>query len=261
MVGWLAVSVIVMSMCLPDTAGAQTDPNRTTTRRSVPGTTPNPQGPQFSAELTRRLWQSRIAIPESREDADSRQDLKNLIRQVRSLKFEDNAVAPSFSAPTDVTPQAPAGGTRDAAKTPAVAIPPTPASSSAVKTGAPAQPVTSKRLEGLRQDADHVRNPLEVAELLFLSGHSLEAIPFYQRALAQTTRADVATSNDRAWILFQLGNCFRGTDMAKAKDAYQRLVNEHPDSPWTELAQAHGRLIAWYLSARPDRLLPTAQSQ
>ena len=111
------------------------------------------------------------------------------------------------------------------------------------------------------KDPNEVHDPLEMAELLFLSGRQTEATVFYEKALALTQPNDPATESDRAWILFQLGNCLRQTDMARARDMYMRLVSEYPGSPWTELAKAHGRLITWYQNARPEQLMAPPKSQ
>jgi tetratricopeptide (TPR) repeat protein len=118
---------------------------------------------------------------------------------------------------------------------------------------------TQKGLDDLRKNAGRVRDPLEVAELLFLSGRPTEAAPFYEEALRRTSAGDAASAADRAWILFQLGNSLREADAAKAQDAYMKLIAEYPESPWTEMARASGRLLTWYQSTRPDQLV--AQSK
>ena len=79
-------------------------------------------------------------------------------------------------------------------------------------------------------------------------------MPFYEEALRRTRAGDAASDGDRAWILFQLGNCFRETNIAKAQDAYMKLIAEYPDSPWTEMARAGGRFLTWYQNTRPDQL-------
>jgi tetratricopeptide (TPR) repeat protein len=217
---------------------------------------------ESNSALTRRLWESRIATPDPSEDTDERQNLRNLIEKVRSLKFEGNQVTPSFSSPTDVPPRAGYSRSNDVvATTPSATAPSALTTTSTVESAGPSRPAPLEDLGGRLHDTDYVRNPLEVAELLFLSGRPVEAIGFYEKALARTARADAATSEDRAWILFQLGNCLRETDMTRARDAYIKLVAEHPTSPWTELAKAHGRLITWYLAAKPDQLMSPGPSQ
>jgi tetratricopeptide (TPR) repeat protein len=116
-----------------------------------------------------------------------------------------------------------------------------------------------KALADLQRNPSRVRDPLETAELLFLSGRPTDATPFYEEALRRASPGAAASSSDRAWILFQLGNCLRETDAAKAQDAYAKLIAEYPDSPWTEMARAGSRLLTWYQSTRPDQLIAPAR--
>jgi hypothetical protein len=237
-------------------AWGQPDPNGRQVRRTPQSRATAPAGLALSADLTRRLWESRISLPDPNEDSDTREDLKNLIAQVRSLKFESNEATPAFSSPDETeAPVVSHRGDRVAGPQPDNTTRPAPAAMPQANPGKTPEPMTLEKLNGLLQDPEHTRHPLEVAELLFLSGHPVEATGFYEKALAQTAHDDPATRTDRAWILFQLGNCLRQTDMARARDMYLKLITEFPNSPWTELAKAHGRLIAWYLAAKPQQLL------
>lgn len=213
-----------------------------------------------STDLTRRLWESRMAAPDPNEDAETRAALNDLIRRIRTVRFEESTRQPTFAVP--VEPTAPATPTPLASPVTTTAPP---AESSASSTP-PEQddrlaPKTIKKLENALQDPNQVGDPLELAELLFLSGHRTEAAVFYERALARTTPHDRATEDDRAWIMFQLANCLRETDLARAKDLYMKLVSEHPGSAWTELAKAHGRLITWYQSAKPQQFMPPSRPE
>jgi hypothetical protein len=225
--------------------------------RHTPGRFPS------SAGLTQRLWESRVSAPDPNQDADAREELKDLIQKVRSLKFESNEVTPAFSSPIEPKPRAastPAAPIAEAG--PGMTAQRTPVTTPSAELSGSLRPATLEKLSGVLHDpANRVRDPLEMAELLFLSGHSIEAATFYERALALTASGDPAASEDRAWILFQLGNCLRETDMTRARDMYLKLVAEYPDSPWTELAAAHGRLITWYLTAKPQQLTSSGQSR
>jgi hypothetical protein len=214
-----------------------------------------------STDLTRRLWATRMAAPDPNEDAETRAALNDLIRRIRAVHFEDTTTAPTFSVsaePTAPTKLAPVPG--PAQTPPTRPAEPAPTLSTTVEPAAALTPTTLKKLEDVLQDPNQVRDPLEMAELLFLSGHRAEATIFYERALARTVPNDSSMADDRAWILFQLGNCLRETDMARAKDQYMKLVSEYPGSPWTELAKAHGRLITWYQSAKPQQLITPQES-
>lgn len=212
--------------------------------------------------LTRRLWENRMAAPDPNEDADSRASLNDLIRRLRSVRFEDGASEPAFTAPTEPTTPtqyAPVAGPTRQVQTSQAAPVPTP--TGPTEPAASLAPETQQKLDEVLSDPNKVHDPLEMAELLFLSGRQAEATIFYEKALARTAPNDSTTEDDRAWILFQLGNCLRETDMARARDMYMKLVSEYPGSPWTELAKAHGRLITWYQSARPEQLMSPPESQ
>jgi len=204
--------------------------------------------------LTERLWQSRMAAPDPNEDIETRRALAQLIRQIRSVQFDPTEPSPAFDVPTESyepdefdapepLPEEPWKIATEAARI----------SAPTAETTLPAH--TAEALKRLVQNPDHIQEPLELAELLFLSARRTEAAVLYQKALDRVDMNAATAHEDRAWILFQLGNCLRETDMIRARDMYVKLIAEYPESPWTELAKAHGRLITWYQKARPGQLL------
>ena len=64
---------------------------------------------------------------------------------------------------------------------------------------------------------------------------------------------------NRAWILFQIGNCLKDDDLAKAQEMYRQLITECPGSPWAEPAKAREKLIDWYLKEKPRTLIAESQ--
>jgi tetratricopeptide (TPR) repeat protein len=205
-------------------------------------------------QIVRELWSSRIAAPDPSEDAETRLDIKRLIRQLESVKFQDANPIPTF------TPPAPNQPSPEPPLSPIVREPATPiatTSRTAEQPTAPemSSPDTQRVLETLRRSPERVPDPLEMAELLFLSGRPTEAVPFYDRAFQLTDPEDPSAAKDRAWILFQLGNCLKQTDIARAQNAYMKLISAYPNSPWTELAKAQGRLLTWYQNERPHDLM------
>ncbi len=212
-------------------------------------------GSDQGGSLTQRLWSTRVMSPEQGQEVEASLALKRLIRQVRSVKFEDRDTGPTFTspaepAPASETPEAQPAEMSTARPMGSASAAPAAAASG---TGASLSDKTQKTLEMLRQNPNQAQDPLEIAELLFLSGRPAEAAPFYTKALDDISRTDPTCEADRAWVLFQLGNCLRETDTAKAQEAYMKLINEYPASPWTELAKAHGRLLAWYQKNQPPQ--------
>ena len=110
-------------------------------------------------------------------------------------------------------------------------------------------------LRSLVQHPEKLDNPLELGEILFLSGNLKEASIVYVEALNRKDPNDAGSSLDRAWILFQIGNCLRDDDMPAAAKMYQRLLTEYPNSPWADLAKARSILIDWYLKEEPVKLV------
>jgi tetratricopeptide (TPR) repeat protein len=220
--------------------------NRTgspTSGSAAPADASSPLREERNAVLSKQLWSTRITIPDTNADTADSLALKRLIRQVQSVKFAGKDAASTFTAPAESEPVAAASEPQfNLVQAGQTAVPAT--ASTEAETGTPNK--TRKTLEMLQQNPDQVRDPLEMAELLFLSGRPAEAAPFYARALDRISRADASYDSDRAWVLFQLGNCLRETDIAKAQETYMKLVSEYPASPWTELAKAHGRLLTWY---------------
>jgi len=226
---------------------------------SINGAKAGDSGPSREETVTRMLWRSRIRAPLPDEDAGTPGELERLIQQVRSVKFQSKEQSPaSFivirpevtNDRGDVPP--PENDTPERATEPATA---------AASADANLPPETAGMLKRLLADPNQVSEPLETAELLFLSGRLREAAAFYQRALDLTAASEPAAREDRAWAFLQLGNCLRETDPTHAKDAYARLTTDYADSPWAELAKAHSQLVSWYESVQPRRLIVGQETQ
>jgi len=122
----------------------------------------------------------------------------------------------------------------------------------------PYESVTDQTLQMLKNLSQHPKqldNPFELGEVLFLSGHLKEARLFYQEALNRGDANDIASARDKAWILFQIGNCLRNDDLPRATKMYRQLILECPDSPWTDLAKTQEKLINWHQKDEPRKLV------
>ena len=92
-------------------------------------------------------------------------------------------------------------------------------------------------------------DPAELMSLgdnLYKSEQITAAEYFYRLALPR------AEKGDRPWILLQIGNCLRDRDMARAREKYQLLIQEYPNSPWAEVAQIQDRILRWRIKNRND---------
>ena len=209
-------------------------------------------------QVSRQLWGSRVTLPQPSVDSSKaagsgKEDLERMIELVRSVKFKRLKVpervivlerARSIEPNVASRPVAPSSQPAKSQAT-APTISPRRLPDVNVLPYEPVSDQTLRMLTGLLGHPEALSDPLGLAEILFLSARLKEAVMCYQEALSRSNRDDPATAKDRAWILFQIGNCLQSDDPKKAIETYRRLVAEHPDSAWTELAKAREKLIEW----------------
>jgi tetratricopeptide (TPR) repeat protein len=145
--------------------------------------------------------------------------------------------------------------------------------------GQPVSAQTLRMLENLVQSAsglNQIENPQQLAEILFLSGNLKQAAIVYQQALNRMEPNDVSTAvpdqartepgrrigdktanllAEKAWILFQIGNCLRDEDPLTAKKMYKQLITEYPDCPWADLVKSRISFIDFFLNEKPRDLI------
>ena len=114
---------------------------------------------------------------------------------------------------------------------------------------------TLQRLDNLIKNLNQIDNPFELAELLYLTGHTEKAAILYKEALNRKDPNDPDAAREKAWILFQTGNCLRNEKSQAAKDIYRKLIAEYPDHPWTDFAKVQEKIIDWYLKDKPQTLI------
>ena len=114
---------------------------------------------------------------------------------------------------------------------------------------------TLKRIMELTKHPEKVNNPFELGETLFLSDNLQTAAVFYKEALKRQDPNNISSDQNRAWLLFQVGNCLRDYDRNAAKEYYGKLITEYPNLPWAELAKIQSDLIDWYNQINPQKLI------
>ncbi len=204
----------------------------------------------------RRLWRADISVAQDRGDEKGKSGLRRMIEQVRLLRF----TAQEHMAEFVVVPvEAPAVEPNEAASDTIVE---SEVKQYEPKPRLPYEPITERTLQVLRdlsRDIERVDNPFDLAETLFLSGNLEEAAVFYTEVLGRTEPNDVSSSRDRAWVLFQTGNCLRNTDLPAARKMYTQLLTEYPSSPWADIAIAQVKLIDWYVKDEPHKVVVNAE--
>ncbi len=205
--------------------------------------------PDPNSNFRRQLWRAELSIAKGEKDKGTKNELKQIIEQIRSIKFEtqketfEPIVVPKVVLIDE--PNEAVSETKEQEK-------------KEIEPKLPYEPISDQTLQILKdlsQHLDHLRNSFELGETLVLSGNLKEAAIFYQEALKRKSPDDVGSARDRAWILFQIGNCLRNDDPPNAIKTYRQLIIEYPNSPWKELAEARSKLLNWFLTDKPGELI------
>jgi len=205
--------------------------------------------PDPNSDLGRQLWRAELSIAKGEKDKRTKDELKRMIEQIRSIKFEtqketfETIVVPKVVLKDE--PNKAVSETKEQEK-------------KEIEPKLPYEPITDQTLQllkNLSQHLDNLRNSFELGETLFLSRNLKEAAIFYREALKRKGPDDVGSARDRPWILFQIGNCLWNDDPPNAIKTYRQLIIEYPSSPWKELAEARSKLLDWYLTDKPGELI------
>ena len=213
----------------------------------------------INTQYGRQLWRAGTSAYQDRENNKSKNKLKRLIEQIRSVEFK-----PKKQAPEPVITIKPLETTFEPNEMPSTIKVIEEIETKTTDSKSPYEPVTNQTLQMLArfaQDPNQVENPFELGEVLYISGHLREAAVFYQEALNRIIDVHkTKAALNRPWILFQLANCLRENDLPAAKKIYVQLITEYPESPWIELAKARGKIIDWFLKDKPQTLINERQS-
>ena len=208
--------------------------------------------------LSRQLWQARITSPKDENAGNSEAELRQIIEQISAIEFKQQEqtsepliVLESLkekktdSSETSIAPKVQQGEEPDKIERKLV--------------GEQITDQTLQILKDMSQHPDQLSNPFELAEILFSSGCLEEAVKCYQQALGRISVDEADPFHNKAWILFQIGNCLQNTDATKANKMYKQLIDQCSDSPWTDLAEVRSKLIDWYQLDKPEELITENQ--
>ena len=188
-------------------------------------------------------------------------DLKQIIAQIRSIQFEPPTVGQDEpSAAGQAEPQQPATPENKNQKTEdreqkTESQPSFDVADSETNNDKMMSNQTLHKVDELLKDPNSIANPLELAEVLFQTGALGPAGLCYKQAFASIAADDPNVASERAWILFQTGNCLKDNDPNASKESYAELIRTHPDSPWAEIAKTKHGLLDWYQQEQPRKLI------
>jgi hypothetical protein len=210
-----------------------------------------------NSNARRRLLRAEVDVITSTKDKVGKDELQRIIEQIRSITFQTNK-RPIEPEPADIPKIVPIDEPNEIISDTVEQKEQEGKEEQEIEIKLPYQPVTNETLQTLIKLSLHpegLDNPFELGETLFLSGNLKEAVVFYREALRRIGPVDAGPAQDKAWILFQIGNCLWNDDPSTAMKVYGRLITEHPDSPWKDFAEARSKLISWFQTEEPQKLI------
>lgn len=211
----------------------------------------------------RQLQRSRISYPvENAENTKSKNELYRLAEKIRAVRFEpknkpaapmvilepDPQTEPNEPAPEKTPPE------EEKEKEGEQKNEPQPDIDQSGQNKLASELISSETLQMLKNISQHpenIKNPFELAEILYHNGYLKEAATCYQLALSRITQDNTNQPLIKPWILFQIGNCLRNDQPSVAAQMYKQLITEYPTLPWTDLAKTRTKFIDWYQQENP----------
>jgi tetratricopeptide (TPR) repeat protein len=217
----------------------------------------HPQLLLSNKELAHRLQRAWLGMPDTVDNSQNSQSLQKMIQQVQSLRLTTSTMdlEPYEVAPVPVIP---------------TQIEPNDTTVQQITTPEPNQltqtietqpdlydisPQTLKIIRTLAMDPNKCENPFNLAEILFKNKNLKEAAVFYRTALNRNNQDTLISANNKAWMLFQIGNCLKDINPTDAQKTYRELIDQYPDSQWVETAKVRDKLIQWFENEKPWTLI------
>lgn len=266
------ILLLLYAFLCPSVLGSE--PNSTPsqsekTKDDLPAKTQLAKGPNkppqlllSNNKLAHRLQRAWLGMPDATDNSQNSQSLQKMILQVQSLRLatstmdlEPHEVVHVPEIPAQIEPN-------DTALQQITA----PEPNQQTKTIEPQSdsnkisPQTLKIIRTLALDPNQIPNPLELAEILFKNKNLKEAAAFYRAALNRNSQDSLMSANNKAWMLFQIGNCLKEINPTDAQKAYTELIDQYPDSQWVETAKVRDKLIQWFENEKPWALIKDPNS-
>ena len=190
--------------------------------------------PAAVKDQMQKLWQANTQPP---GDGQGSQRLRNAVEKLKAVELSSQS--PSRELPKQVQDE-PAAAPAQPASQPTTQV--------ATQPSAETDAALLAKLKGI--PASDVIDLAALADSLFAAGHLEAALSFYELALQRWSQ-----DPGRDWLLFQIGNCRRQSDLPGAREVYKRLIEQYPDSPWRPVAASRDRVIEWIQTNKPREFL------
>lgn len=206
-----------------------------------------------AGEPNRKLWETTIAVADE-NDESNKANLLQMIEKIKSLKFaksqSNQSVEPIAASEEKEQPPEP-----KITEKIVILLEPEKIQAAPVikKTINSSEKLTDDTLAKIENNPNGIKNPYELAEILYRGGHLRQAAVCYKQTLK--TGLFENQPETKSWVLFQLGNCFKESQPDEAIKIYARLLTEHPDSTWAKAAKHYNELLNLQLQEKPYEMI------
>jgi tetratricopeptide (TPR) repeat protein len=251
----LTLTMVLMELSVGFGQAESTPADRTASNDMLLSNLPN-------TKATRNVWRDRTSPPKNdNKETQSKKKLQDTLNKLKSLRFagleESEALATAqTTGPKDakVVPESTTQKQVIIIRTPAPkALPDSPNTVPIPNSELTKQ--TTDAMVKLAQSPEKLQKPESLGQILFQGQAFSEAALCYEEALKRLNIETLAGSEDKEWLLFQIGNCYKQSDPQKAMRIYKQLILEYPHSLWSELVRVKGQWITWELRDKPKTLV------
>lgn len=208
-----------------------------------------------ASDVQEKLWKTRITASDEGQgdqDNDIKNDLRRIIKKVRAIRLKswDEISNPVIIIEPYVQAEA---------NSPVVAEVEKPQKQVVQEEIAPTEPPYAEMIlemfNELSEYPEQLKKPVELGDILYSGGYLEQAALCYEQALSQNQFFEDGLNQDKAWVIFQAGNCLHKKEPQAAMEKYQQLIAEFSGCQWVELAKARSDLISWYIADDPTSLI------
>jgi len=93
----------------------------------------------------------------------------------------------------------------------------------------------------------------------YMAGNYENAAKYYEVAIEKLDKESSSYNLKKAWYLFQAGNSYKHFNFNKANDRFSALLNEFPNSRWSDFARVQISLVQTYKESSIDDILAKAK--
>ncbi|NQV34736.1 MAG: tetratricopeptide repeat protein, partial [Phycisphaeraceae bacterium] len=187
--------------------------------------------------------------------------LQETLKKLKSIRFADHGELETSTTTQEPNQSSTNTQPRSAANKPVIIIktlPPKAMPDSPNNVPMSAATLTKETTEALRlltQSLEKLPKPDLLGQILFRSKAWSEAGLCYEESLKRLNAISVAPSEDKAWLLLQIGNCLQRSEPEEAVVIFKQLINDYPNSLWSELVRVKGQCITDELRDKPKMLI------